>query len=88
MAKHKRTSKSASDAFVFVPLGGVGEIGMNLYLYGLGEGHDRQWLMVDLGITFPGERDPGVDVIMPDIRFIEQGGRPASDHSWRAPQVH
>ena len=71
MAKHKGISKSAEDAFVFLPLGGVGEIGMNLYLYGLGTGDNRQWLMVDLGITFPGEREPGVDVIMPDIRFIE-----------------
>jgi len=59
-------------SFVFLPLGGVGEIGMNLYLYGLGSGDDRKWLMVDLGITFPGEREPGVDVVMPDIRFIEE----------------
>ena len=53
-------------------LGGIGEIGMNCYLYGLGPADDRQWLMVDLGITFPeGENDPGVDVILPDLRFIE-----------------
>jgi len=71
MAKHKGGKRSADDAFVFLPLGGVGEIGMNLYLYGVGPGDDREWLMVDLGITFPGEREPGVDVIMPDIRFIE-----------------
>ncbi len=45
---------------------------MNLYLYGIGENHSRQWLMVDLGITFPGPREPGVDVILPDIRFIEE----------------
>ena len=53
-------------------LGGIGEIGMNCYLYGLGPEGGRQWLMVDLGITFPeGENDPGVDVILPDLRFIE-----------------
>jgi len=45
---------------------------MNCYLYGLGPADARQWLMVDLGITFPeGENDPGVDVILPDLRYIE-----------------
>ena len=59
-------------------LGGIGEIGMNCYLYGLGPADDRQWLMVDLGITFPeGENDPGVDVILPDLRFIEARARAA-----------
>jgi ribonuclease J len=53
-------------------MGGIGEIGMNCYLYGLGPADARQWLMVDLGITFPeGENDPGVDVILPDLRYIE-----------------
>src|SRR3990172_2387918 len=60
------------EELVFMALGGIGEIGMNCYLYGLGPTDDRQWLMVDLGITFPeGENDPGVDVILPDVRFIE-----------------
>ena len=54
-------------------LGGIGEIGMNCYLYGLGPADARQWLMIDLGITFPeGENDPGIDVILPDLRFIEE----------------
>ena len=57
---------------VFVPLGGTGEIGMNLNLYGYGSAGDRDWIMVDCGITFGDERDPGIDVIMPDTRFIEQ----------------
>jgi ribonuclease J len=57
---------------VFMALGGIGEIGMNCYLYGLGPPDDKRWLMVDLGITFPeGENDPGVDVILPDLRYIE-----------------
>jgi ribonuclease J len=58
---------------VFMALGGIGEIGMNCYLYGLGPPDARQWLMIDLGITFPeGENDPGIDVILPDLRFIEE----------------
>ena len=56
---------------VFVPLGGVGEIGMNLYLYGYGPAHDRQWLVVDMGITFGGDHEPGIDVVLPDIAFLE-----------------
>jgi len=58
---------------VFLALGGIGEIGMNCYLYGLGPADARHWLMIDLGITFPeGENDPGIDVILPDVRFIEE----------------
>jgi ribonuclease J len=63
---------SSRDELVLLALGGIGEIGMNCYLYGLGPPDARQWLMVDLGITFPeGENDPGVDVILPDLRYIE-----------------
>jgi ribonuclease J len=51
---------------VFLPLGGVGEIGMNLGLYGYG----GKWLMVDLGITFGDETTPGIEVFMPDPTFI------------------
>jgi ribonuclease J len=50
----------------FIPLGGTGEIGMNLNLYG----HKGAWLMVDLGIIFGDPRLPGIDVEMPDPRFI------------------
>jgi ribonuclease J len=52
---------------LFLPLGGAGEIGMNLNLYG----YAGKWLMVDLGVTFGDERTPGIEVIMPDIGFIE-----------------
>ncbi|WP_313791112.1 ribonuclease J [Oryzibacter oryziterrae] len=62
--------KGASE-LVFLPLGGVGEIGMNLALYGLGPEHERKWLMVDCGVSFAGPELPGVDLILPDIRFIE-----------------
>jgi ribonuclease J len=56
----------------FVPLGGLGEIGMNAALYGLGRGKGGQWLMVDVGVSFGGPDTPGVDLILPDIRFAEE----------------
>ncbi len=61
-----------ADELVYLPLGGAGEIGMNLNLYGFGPPRDRKWLMVDLGIGFGDETVPGVDVVMPDITFIEE----------------
>ena len=60
-------SEHDPDALYFLPLGGSGEIGMNLNLYG----HDGQWLIVDCGVTFgEEEHQPGVDVIMADPAFI------------------
>lgn len=61
-----------ADELVFVPLGGLGEIGMNFALYGYGPAANRQWIIIDVGVTFPDEKHPGVDLIMPDIRFIEE----------------
>lgn len=58
------------DELVFLPLGGVGEIGMNLALYGYGPAAQRQWIMVDCGVTFAGPELPGVDLVLPDIRFL------------------
>ena len=58
--------------FVFAALGGLGEIGMNCALYGYGPPKARQWLMVDLGVAFAGDELPGVDLIMPDVGFIEK----------------
>ena len=56
---------------VFAPLGGVGEIGMNLSLYGLGDERRRTWIAIDLGVSFAAEEHlPGVDLIFPDIRFL------------------
>ncbi|AQT42629.1 ribonuclease J [Bartonella apihabitans] len=60
-----------NNELVFLPLGGVGEIGMNLGVYGFGPEGNRQWLMVDLGVSFAGPELPGVDLVMPDIRFLE-----------------
>ncbi len=62
---------AAADELVFVALGGVGEIGMNLALYGYGRGRSRKWLAVDMGVAFGlGEELPGVDAVLPDIRYI------------------
>jgi ribonuclease J len=56
---------------VFAPLGGVGEIGMNLSIYGFGEERHRSWLAVDLGVSFAAEDHlPGVDLILPDVRYL------------------
>ena len=57
--------------FVFAPLGGLGEIGMNCALYGYGPAKARKWLMVDLGVAFAGDDLPGVDLVMPDVGFVE-----------------
>ncbi|MDP2125363.1 MAG: ribonuclease J [Parvibaculum sp.] len=65
-------SPHTNDELVFLPLGGSGEIGMNLNLYGYGPADDRHWIMVDLGVTFGDERTPGIDLIMPDPAFIEE----------------
>ena len=58
--------------FVFAALGGLGEIGMNCALYGCGPANARKWLMVDLGVAFAGDDLPGVDLVMPDVAFIEK----------------
>ncbi|HEV2604975.1 MAG TPA: ribonuclease J [Microvirga sp.] len=64
---------SSQDELVFVPLGGLGEIGMNAALYGYGPEANRQWILVDLGMGFGGEENlPGVDLVYPDLRFIEE----------------
>ncbi|MBB4155215.1 ribonuclease J [Sphingomonas jinjuensis] len=56
-----------NDELLFCALGGSGEIGMNVNLYG----HAGRWLMVDCGITFADPAYPGIDVILPDLAFIE-----------------
>lgn len=52
---------------LFLALGGSGEIGMNVNLYGA----DGKWIMVDLGMTFSGDQYPGVDLVFADLEFIE-----------------
>lgn len=63
---------AANDELVFVPLGGLGEIGMNLALYGFGPRGRMKWLMVDCGIAFAGPELAGVEVMIPDTSFIEK----------------
>ncbi len=53
---------------LFLALGGSGEIGMNVNLYGT----KGKWLMVDLGLTFADSDYPGIDLILPDLEFIEE----------------
>lgn len=63
---------SANTDIVFLPLGGVGEIGMNLALYGVGPADNRSWLIVDCGVSFAGPELPGIDLVFPDIKFLEE----------------
>jgi ribonuclease J len=55
------------EELLFLALGGSGEIGMNVNLYGC----RGQWIMVDLGLTFAGPDYPGIELILPDLEFIE-----------------
>jgi ribonuclease J len=59
-----------TDELVFLPLGGSGEIGMNLNLYGFGPAAERKWIMIDCGVTFAGDDYPGIDLITPDIDYL------------------
>ena len=59
------------DRLIYLPLGGAGEIGMNMYLYGYGPKDDERFILVDVGVTFPDmESTPGVDLIMADPSYI------------------
>lgn len=60
----------SQDQLVFVPLGGLGEIGMNAALYGFGPEGRRKWILVDCGLSFAGPEVPGVDIVLPDLRYI------------------
>ncbi len=62
----------SSERLIYLPLGGAGEIGMNCYVYGYGPKGRERFILVDLGVTFPDmETTPGVDLILPDISWIE-----------------
>jgi ribonuclease J len=67
-----KPNANAGDELVFLPLGGSGEIGMNLNAYGYGPAHDRKWIIVDIGVTFGGSALPGVEIILPDPTYLEQ----------------
>ncbi len=60
-----------SNRLIYLPLGGAGEIGMNMYLYGYGPEGNERYILVDLGVTFPDmDSTPGVDLIMADVSYI------------------
>ena len=59
------------DELLYCPLGGAGEIGMNMNLYGYGQPENHKWIIVDVGITFADDSIPGIDLILPDTGFIE-----------------
>jgi ribonuclease J len=60
----------SKEELIFCPLGGSGEIGMNMNLYAYGKENDQKWIIVDMGVTFADDTIPGVDLIMPDPGFI------------------
>ena len=60
----------SKEELIFCPLGGSGEIGMNMNLYAYGKEDDQKWIIVDMGVTFADDTIPGVDLIMPDPGFI------------------
>ena len=58
------------EELIFCPLGGSGEIGMNMNLFAYGSPDNRKWIIVDIGVTFADDAIPGVDLIYPDPGFI------------------
>ena len=58
------------EELLFCPLGGSGEIGMNMNLFAYGEPDNQKWIMVDIGVTFADDSLPGIDLIYPDPGFI------------------
>ncbi len=58
------------ESLLFCPLGGSGEIGMNMNLYAYGTEENQKWIIVDMGVTFADDTVPGVDLIYPDAGFI------------------
>ncbi|MCZ6812796.1 MAG: ribonuclease J [Alphaproteobacteria bacterium] len=70
MSAHQAVMDAARDGLVYLPIGGAGEIGMNMYAYGC----QGKWIVVECGITFGNETTPGIDVITPDPAFLEELG--------------
>ena len=59
-----------SEELLFCPLGGAGEIGMNMNLYAYGNSENQKWIIVDVGVTFGDDTTPGIDLIYADPGFI------------------
>jgi len=63
---------TTKNKLIYLPLGGAGEIGMNMYLYGYGSKGKERFILADIGVTFPAmDGTPGVDLIMADTKFIQ-----------------
>ena len=60
----------SKEELIFCPLGGSGEIGMNMNLFAYGSEANQKWIIVDIGVTFADDSIPGVDLIYPDPGFI------------------
>ncbi len=60
----------SKEELIFCPLGGSGEIGMNMNLYAYGKEDNQKWIIVDMGVTFADDSIPGIDLIFPDPGFI------------------
>ena len=58
------------EEFLFCPLGGSGEIGMNMNLFAYGKPSEHKWIIVDIGVTFADDSLPGIDLIYADPGFI------------------
>ena len=56
---------------LFCPLGGAGEIGMNMNLFAYGKENEHKWIIVDTGVTFADDSVPGIDIIYPDCGYLE-----------------
>ncbi len=68
MLKTNTNLKLYEKGLFFLSLGGIGEIGANCYLYCC----DGKWIMIDLGLSFADEQFPGVDLLVPNIKFIRE----------------
>ncbi|ABI78675.1 metallo-beta-lactamase family protein [Hyphomonas neptunium ATCC 15444] len=70
MTLKETTIDQSKDELVFLPLGGCGEIGMNLNAYGYGPPNARRWIIVDVGVTFGNSDTPGIDLICADPDYL------------------
>ena len=59
-----------NNELIFCPLGGSGEIGMNMNLYAFGNENNKKWIIVDIGVSFADDSIPGIDLIYPDPSFL------------------
>ena len=62
--------RNNENELTFCPLGGSGEIGMNMNLYAFGTEENKKWIIVDMGVSFADDSIPGIDLIYPDPGFI------------------